>query len=258
MPSRSSSSSTFRPTRPAPSSTSATSSTRTAAGALAAAIGLPRDVDAVHFTRPADTAQRALAFEDAEKLAFALGCLSARAAALGQQALPDEPQAFKTLHLIRLLALDLASDGFLDGLERLVPARLDLGPGPVALEREPWRVGLVAGCAQWQGHPANRMALDRDEDVALNRLDNCPGTPNAAGGGTCTLGDSNLLGTPCTLSAECGSGGFCSTNQEDSNSNGVGDACEPTLLPEPGANGLLVGGLMLLWALAGSRHSLNA
>ena len=104
----------------------------------------------------------------------------------------------------------------------------------------------------------NRVALDRDEDIALNGLDNCPGTPNGAGGGTCTLGDGNLLGTPCTLSIECGGGGFCSTNQEDGNSNGVGDACEPTLLPEPGANGLLVGGLMLLFALARRRHALNA
>lgn len=100
----------------------------------------------------------------------------------------------------------------------------------------------------------NRMALDRDQDVALNGLDNCPGTPNAAGGGTCTLGDAALLGTPCTLDAECGSGGFCSTNQEDANSNGVGDACEPTLLPEPDANGLLAGGLLLLWTLAQRRR----
>ena len=100
--------------------------------------------------------------------------------------------------------------------------------------------------------------MDRDEDVALNGLGNCPGTPNAPGGGACTLGDSNLLGTPCTLSAQCGSGGFCSTNQEDGNSNGVGDACERTLLPEPAANGLLVGGLLLLWALAHRHHALNA
>ena len=99
----------------------------------------------------------------------------------------------------------------------------------------------------------NRVALDRDLDVALNGLDNCPGTPNAVGGGTCTLGDGVLLGTPCTLAAECGIGGFCSTNQEDGNSNGVGDACEPSLLPEPDANGLLAGGLLLLWALARRR-----
>ena len=91
-----------------------------------------------------------------------------------------------------------------------------------------------------------------------NSCGNAGPSDNAPGGGACTLGDSNLLGTPCTLSAQCGSGGFCSTNQEDGNSNGVGDAGERTLLPEPAANGLLAGGLLLLWALARHRHALNA
>ena len=97
------------------------------------------------------------------------------------------------------------------------------------------------------------MALDRDEDAFLNGLDNCPGAPNAAGGGTCTSGDSALLATGCSLAGDCGAGGFCSTSQEDGDSNGVGDACEPTLLPEPGAKGLLASGLMLLWALGRAR-----
>ncbi|MGE4652429.1 MAG: thrombospondin type 3 repeat-containing protein, partial [Myxococcota bacterium] len=101
----------------------------------------------------------------------------------------------------------------------------------------------------------NRMALDRDEDALLNGLDNCPGAPNAPGGGTCTAGDSALLGTACSLTAACGAGGFCSTAQEDSDANGVGDACEPTLLPEPAANGLLASGLLLLWALSRARGS---
>ncbi len=92
----------------------------------------------------------------------------------------------------------------------------------------------------------NRMGLDRDEDLVLNGLDNCPGAPNASGGGTCTAGDAGLLATRCTSNAECGTGGFCSMAQEDADANGTGDACEPSLVPEPSATWMLaLGGLWL-------------
>ena len=92
----------------------------------------------------------------------------------------------------------------------------------------------------------NRMALDRDEDQVLNGLDSCPVAPNGPGGGTCTWGDAALLGEKCTSGAECGTEGFCSLNQEDLNANGIGDACDPTPLPEPSSTHLLGAGLAFL------------
>jgi hypothetical protein len=76
-----------------------------------------------------------------------------------------------------------------------------------------------------------RMGIDRDEDDVLNGEDICPTAPNGPGGGTCTLGTE--LGAECQLSTDCGTGGFCSLAQEDTNMDGTGDACDPILLPEP-------------------------
>ena len=91
-----------------------------------------------------------------------------------------------------------------------------------------------------------RMSIDRDEDGALNGLDNCPGAPNDALGGTCTAGESGLLATECTTNADCGTGGLCSLAQEDTDLDGVGDACEPSLVPEPGFGPMLwVGALAI-------------
>jgi YVTN family beta-propeller protein len=84
-----------------------------------------------------------------------------------------------------------------------------------------------------------RMARDRDLDLVLNGLDNCPGAPNGAGGGTCTAGAASRLGFECTTSLDCGAGGFCSVAQEDADLDLTGDACEPALVPEP-AGGLLL------------------
>jgi hypothetical protein len=99
-----------------------------------------------------------------------------------------------------------------------------------------------------------RMGIDRDLDSVLNGLDNCPGAPNGPGGGTCTAGDSALLGTDCTSSAACGTGGFCSMNQEDTDLDTLGDACEPQLVPEPSSWSLLTAGLAGLMLLASRRR----
>jgi hypothetical protein len=64
---------------------------------------------------------------------------------------------------------------------------------------------------------------DKDEDGELDSADNCPATPNGASGGTCTSG---YLGVACITDGDCGTGGFCSLGQEDSDSDGVGDACD--------------------------------
>ena len=97
-----------------------------------------------------------------------------------------------------------------------------------------------------------RVALDRDEDGLLNGLDNCPAAPNTALGGTCTAGDPLLLAGDCLADAECGSGGVCSLAQEDADADLVGDACETSLVPEPGFAWGLFSACVLL--VAGAQH----
>ena len=99
-----------------------------------------------------------------------------------------------------------------------------------------------------------RIGVDRDLDLVLNGVDNCPAAPNGPGGGTCTAGETNLLGTACTLASDCGTGGFCSMAQEDTDTDLQGDACEPTLVPEPGGLIPLMTGLGALTSLARRRR----
>jgi DNA-binding beta-propeller fold protein YncE len=98
-----------------------------------------------------------------------------------------------------------------------------------------------------------RMGIDRDLDSVLDGVDNCPAWPNGAALGTCTAGDAPLLAAHCSSAGDCGAGGVCSRAQEDGNSNGTGDACEPALLPEPDAGALLVLGAGLLALLSRAR-----
>lgn len=70
-------------------------------------------------------------------------------------------------------------------------------------------------------HPA--FAADSDVDGLENPDDNCIRVANGPLVGTCTEGD---MGVHCTTDGECGTGGFCSMNQEDSDIDGVGDACD--------------------------------
>ena len=68
---------------------------------------------------------------------------------------------------------------------------------------------------------------DTDEDGIPDDEDNCPDTPNGPDGGTCTFSD---LAEPCSISgdhpSQCGGDGWCSKEQEDSDKDGYGDACD--------------------------------
>jgi hypothetical protein len=56
------------------------------------------------------------------------------------------------------------------------------------------------------------------------------------------------LGAECQQASDCGTGGFCSQAQEDLNMNGIGDACDPILLPEPAQFLQIAAGLLFLCA----------
>ena len=73
--------------------------------------------------------------------------------------------------------------------------------------------------------PCSTWGYDTDGDGIPQDDDNCPETPNGPDGGTCTAGASYKIGRPCMSDGDCGDGGFCSMNQEDSNEDGIGDAC---------------------------------
>jgi len=76
--------------------------------------------------------------------------------------------------------------------------------------------------------PSYVFAADSDGDGLENPNDNCPRTANGPSLGTCTAGDT--IGVTCTIpgnnTSECGAGGFCSMDQEDTELDGVGDACD--------------------------------
>lgn len=89
--------------------------------------------------------------------------------------------------------------------------------------------------------------IDSDDDGILDYLDNCPSTPNGPDLGTCSQG---TVGTICHGNSECGAGGICSMNQEDTDYNLIGDACEaivPPANPPPMFNIWLNAGWGLGW-----------
>ena len=63
--------------------------------------------------------------------------------------------------------------------------------------------------------------VDDDNDGVLDVSDKCPTTGNGLLAGTCVL---DQHGKDCTRDWECGSG-ICSRNQEDTDGDGIGDAC---------------------------------
>jgi len=62
---------------------------------------------------------------------------------------------------------------------------------------------------------------DADSDGVIDMSDNCPTTPNGPDLGSCIGGNST-----CHAPTDCGSSGFCGSDQQDFDIDGVGDACD--------------------------------
>ena len=75
--------------------------------------------------------------------------------------------------------------------------------------------------------PLFSLDEDIDADGVSNSMDNCPEKPNGPELGICTTG--TIVNNPCRTSDDCGAGGFCSMNQEDTDGDGLGDACDEAL-----------------------------
>ncbi len=119
---------------------------------------------------------------------------------------------------------DLDDDGVLDASDNC-PV---VANGPLlgtcyggVLDGEPCSSDLDCGKI---GGFCSKNQEDHDSDGLGSVCDNCPTTPNGPYGGTCAGGGCN--GLSCSAHEQC-CGGFCSFNQEDSDGDGLGDACEP-------------------------------
>jgi subtilisin family serine protease len=75
----------------------------------------------------------------------------------------------------------------------------------------------------------NAISIDSDMDGLPDYDDNCPTKPNGPNLGTCSV-SSDKAGYPCNSNADCSMGcsssGECQKNQEDTDTDGVGDVCD--------------------------------
>jgi hypothetical protein len=121
--------------------------------------------------------------------------------------------------------------------------------------------GSAAAKMQWPmfHHDATHLGLnlnDVDNDGVSDENDNCLAIPNGPLQGTCSLG---TTGEPCTADLGCDvsfGDGLCSLAQDDADSDGLGDVCDPDPgpVPEPHALVTLLSGIALLCLLGWRRR----
>ncbi len=145
--------------------------------------------------------------------------------------------------------VDQDGDGVQDSLDRCAqtPVGADVDSnGCAASERDSDGDGVNDSDDHCAGTPVTEPAdangcscsqLDTDGDGANNCVDACPSDPNKVAPGACDCGvpdtDTDSDGVPDCVD-NCP--GDPNPGQEDSDGNGVGDACTPTPQPQPFCN----------------------
>ena len=84
---------------------------------------------------------------------------------------------------------------------------------------------------------ANDVCSDTDDDGYCDAIDNCPAVPNGPLLGTCVNAAVGEIGGTCANDEECEPGYICSKNNEDSDGDGIGDACEDGVVCKCDVNG---------------------
>jgi hypothetical protein len=96
-------------------------------------------------------------------------------------------------------------------------------------------------------------AADTDGDGVSDSVDSCAEAGNGSLGGICTSG---FTGRLCLDDAGCGTGGACSTAQEDTDSDAVGDVCDNCpARPNSATLGTCVKFVSLVWSNSGTTCS---
>lgn len=101
------------------------------------------------------------------------------------------------------------------------PIEIDIPNAEIGM----WKYEIMPTDIPYNDYPFALVVgiLDDDMDGLSDQTDNCPSSPNGPNGGTCTAG---LEGQTCMSDFECGSDGYCSMHQEDTDGDGAGDVCD--------------------------------
>lgn len=119
--------------------------------------------------------------------------------------------------------------GEVSWVEHVIDDNINI-PGDISLNDIDGDGDLDAVTTVWNGGEIvwyENHLNDDDNDGIINKFDNCPNQPNGPFLGTCSNGPKEKVGiATCTSNVDCNPNGFCSMNQEDTDGDGTGDACD--------------------------------